>query len=146
MITNEQISALRWIIFHSKDGNELTKRIMVFLIDSSERLTKEVYISLAPDREGYNTSEIIIASHNIHNMNSDNCSTHINTILRAMGSEFRFESLNGEPGVVYDSKNRSFKGFSFFLMRNNSRQPMRLDVAREILDNKSLLGKMKKIV
>ena len=133
MFTIEQIAALKSIIYRSKDGNELAKQVMAFLIDSSEGLTKEVYLSLIPNR-GYDASEIIDASHGIHDMESENCSTHINTILCAMGSELNFDGLSGDPAISYDRDDKSYKGFSFFLM-NASRQPMRLVATREILDS-----------
>ena len=58
MITPEQIAALKYMIFASKDGTDLSKRAMAFLIDQSEGLTKEVCLTLVADREGYTAEEI----------------------------------------------------------------------------------------
>ena len=53
MITPKQVAALKYMIFNAKNGTELSKRVLAFLIESSEELTKEVCLSLVADREGY---------------------------------------------------------------------------------------------
>lgn len=87
MFTEKQIAALRYMIFNAKDGTELSKRVLAFLIESSERLTKEVCLSLVADREGYTADEISAAGYGVGNMESCNGTTHIDQILHAMGSE-----------------------------------------------------------
>ncbi|MEK7662343.1 MAG: hypothetical protein AAB355_02525 [Patescibacteria group bacterium] len=96
MFTSKQISALRYMIFNAKNGTELSKRVLAFLIESSEELTKEVCLSLVADREGYTADEISAAGHGVGSMESCNGTTHLDQILHVMGSELSFSIHYGD--------------------------------------------------
>lgn len=84
------------MIFKAKDGTDLSKKILALLIDRSERLTKEVCLTLVADREGYNAEEIDSAAHGLGAMQSCNCSTHLDQLLHLMGSGLQFECHYGD--------------------------------------------------
>jgi hypothetical protein len=107
MFTFKQIAALRYMIFNAKNGTELSKRVLAFLIEASEELTKEVCLSLVADREGYTADEILAAGCGVSSMESCNGTTHLDQILHAMGSELRFSVHYGDfdPARTDDSFN-----------------------------------------
>lgn len=96
MLTSKQIAALKYIIFNTKDGNDLSKQILAFLIDQSEGLTKEVCLTLVQDREGYTADELKTAISGIHRMQSCNGMTHFNEVVPISGSELNFSFHYGD--------------------------------------------------
>lgn len=90
MTTKRQIAALKYLISAAKDGNPRVKQIMYFLIDRSERLTKEVCVTLTQDCEGFTGNEIDRDARKMSSLASRNCSTHIDQIMIALGTKFRF--------------------------------------------------------
>lgn len=88
-VKKSQVAALKYMIFSSQDGTELSKRILAFLINQSEGFTKEVCLTLVEDREGYTADEIRSASCTIH-------TTHLNQLFRIMGTEFIFSYHYGD--------------------------------------------------
>jgi hypothetical protein len=83
--SDDQINALKYLIFKSKDADLETKKICFALIDASERFTKPVYFTSNMSDESYGT----------HNMVSANGSTHLTEILQAMSTEFIFSTHQG---------------------------------------------------
>src|SRR3989344_927969 len=96
MITPEQIAALKYMIFASKDGTDLSKRAMAFLIDQSEGLTKEVCLTLVADREGYTAEEIDALMSGVSTMESSVRTTYLNELLLVTGSGFKFDIHYGD--------------------------------------------------
>ena len=96
MVTAKQIAALKYMIFNAKNGTELSKRVLAFLIDQSEELTIEVCLTLVANREGYTADEISAAAHGVRGMKSCNGTTHLDQILRVMGSELSFSYHYGD--------------------------------------------------
>ena len=96
MVTSKQIAALRFMIFNAKDGTELSKRILAFLIGQSNELTKEVCLTLVANREGYTADQISKAAYGVGNMRSGGGTTHLDEILDVMGSEFGFSVHYGD--------------------------------------------------
>lgn len=96
MVTAKQIAALKYLIFIAKDGTDLSKRVLAFLLDASEGLTKDVCLTLVADREGYTADEISAAAYGVDSMKSRNGTTHINQILHAMGIELKFSVHYGD--------------------------------------------------
>ena len=96
MITDKQIAALKYMIFNAEHGADLSKRVLAFLIDQSERLTKEVCLTLVADRERYTAEEIRNAGHEMGAMSSSNCTTHLAELLRVTGSELNFSYHYGD--------------------------------------------------
>ena len=90
MPTAKQFAALRYMIFNSTDGTELSRQILAFLIDQSKGLTKEVVLTLVAGREGYSALEINQAAYGVERMESCRCSTHTGELFKLMGSEFSF--------------------------------------------------------
>ena len=104
MFTTRQIAALKYIIFNLDKETELSKRVLAFLIDSSEGFTEEVCLSLVDGREGYDAGQISAAAHGVDNINITN---HLCQILDAMGSGFKFSVHYGDfdPSRVGDPFN-----------------------------------------
>jgi len=84
--TEKQIAALRYLIFRAKNGTDLSKRVLAFLIASSEGLTKDVCLTLIENREGYSADEIHEAGRGVGGLQSSCGTTFIDQILIAMGS------------------------------------------------------------
>lgn len=96
MITKTQIAALKYLIFEAENGTELSKRILAFLIDRSEGLTREVCLTLVEDREGYTGEEIDSAARGVGGMISCNCTTHLGALASLSGSELCFSVHYGD--------------------------------------------------
>ncbi len=94
MTTEKQVQGLRYLIINSKDSSELTKRICLFLIDSSKGLTKSLVISINT-KNGFSKKELGIIMDEVHNMKSANGSTFLNEICTAMGTKFRLSYCMG---------------------------------------------------
>ena len=90
MITEKQIAALKHLILHSKDADELTKKICFFLIEKSELLSRNVLVELLESKAQPKQS-LKQVSYGIYNMDSSDGQTHLSEILFAMGTQFRFE-------------------------------------------------------
>ena len=107
MFTSKQIAALRYMIFNAKNGTELSKRVLAFLIDQSEKLTKEICLTLVANREGYTADEISDAAYGVHGMKSCNGTTHLDQIFHVMGSKFGFSYHYGDydPARIDDPFN-----------------------------------------
>lgn len=93
MFTTRQIAALKYIIFNLNNETELPKRVLAFLIESSDGFTKEVCLSLVDGREGYDAGQITAAAHGVDNINITN---YLCQILDVMGSEFKFSVHYGD--------------------------------------------------
>jgi len=98
--TPKQIAALKYLITESKDGRDLTKRILFFLIDASKGMTRNVSVGLSQDREGYTAKEINEAGHGMSSLQSCNCSTHLDELTTLMGCRLGFSLHYG----AYDEK------------------------------------------
>lgn len=110
MPTTKQIAALKYMIFKAKNGTELSKRILAFLIDQSEGLTKEVCLTLVADREGYTDKEINETGHEMHSMESCNGSTHLNELLQLLDTDFHFCYHYGSFNITGSEKSFSPAG------------------------------------
>lgn len=96
MVTLRQIAALKFMIFIAKNGTEVSKRVLAFLIDQSEELTREVCLTLVVNREGYTADEINAAAHGVGGMQSGGGTTHLNELLEAMGCGMIFSIHYGD--------------------------------------------------
>lgn len=96
--TPKQISALKNLILYAKDGTDLTKKVLTFLIDQSEGLTKEVCLTLTESCEGYDGKEIHYAAVRAGDMNSSNpkCSTRLDLLFQLMESQLYFSAHYGD--------------------------------------------------
>ncbi len=93
MLTSKQIAALKYVIFRAEkpvNGGSLAKRIIAFLIDKSEGLTKDVYLTLWQDRDGFTADEIDQAAHFMGRLQSCNCTTHLDQLLHLAGTDLHF--------------------------------------------------------
>src|ERR1700730_10830628 len=98
--TPKQIAALKYLIAESKNGTDLTKRILFFLIDASKGMTRNVSVGLSQDREGYTAKEIHEAGHGMSSLESCNCTTHLNELTTLMGCRRGFSMHYG----AYDAE------------------------------------------
>ncbi len=95
MATKEQLIALKFLIFKSKDANEFAKKICFCLINQTNFLKRPVRISFRESEEfpaDFMMKEVISSTDFLY---SSNGQTHINTVLHAMGSNFCFTHKNG---------------------------------------------------
>jgi hypothetical protein len=145
MFTQKQIAALRYLLFKAKDGTDLSKRVLAFLIEQSDGLSREVCLTLAENQEGYAAEEILSAAFGVHGMLSGNGTTHINRILHAMESDLLFSHHSGDfdptrKGDPFSSGlNRSSTGFTFWLAKEYySRQANLVSATREELEKINL--------
>lgn len=110
MVTDEQIAALKRIIF-SSSGDANAMRLAVFLIDQSEQLTKDVCVRLVAPRDGFNECEISTMAHYLHYMAGDYHNKHIHDLLVVAGSNLRFSCQFGDLNV-----NKTFIKTGQFMM------------------------------
>jgi hypothetical protein len=85
----KRIAGLKYLIRVSQDGNEFLKKLMFFLIEKSELLTKAVYITFHPSEEfdGKDIHRQACAESSFH---SSNRPTHLNELMALLGTDFRF--------------------------------------------------------
>lgn len=84
------------MVYRSGNGNELSKRILAFLIEKSTDLTKEVCLTLTEGKHGYSADEIRDAAFGISDMQSANGATHLYEIMCVMGSKLSFSLHYGD--------------------------------------------------
>ncbi len=101
MLTVKQQEEVRLAISASKDGNELVKKILWFLLKMSEGGTKEVCLTLEQEVNGYSAAEIRSAADSLSMMCSTTGSTHVCELLASKGSEmlFSFHYGNLDPST-----------------------------------------------
>lgn len=87
MFTEMQIDSLKYLILKT-DRTDLAKQMMIFLINQSLGLTKDVCFTLIAGREGYTAEEIDEA----RRIGTD----HLFHILRSTGSTLMFTSHYGD--------------------------------------------------
>jgi hypothetical protein len=110
-VTKKQIAAVKYLIFESQDGSNLAKQILALLLDKSEGLTKQVYITLQQDREGYTADEIQKAAVTMGGMTSSTCSTHLDEIMDILDTKFEFSIHYGSYEGKTFSSNGIFPGY-----------------------------------
>jgi hypothetical protein len=88
-ITRRQIAAVKYIIFKSKDAGPLAKRVLAFLLDRSDLLKREVYITLR-EGKGYEEFEVQEAAVGVHDLISSNGQTFLNQVMDVSGTRFHF--------------------------------------------------------
>ncbi|MEK7570196.1 MAG: hypothetical protein AAB515_02040 [Patescibacteria group bacterium] len=91
----QTILTLKYLISKSKDGDDIAKRILFFLIDNSNGLTEQVSMTLTQDHDGYTKDEIHTAAHKLDYMRSSNGTTHLSEIMLIMGAELGFSTHYG---------------------------------------------------
>lgn len=83
--SSTQINSLKYLIFMSKNSGPETKKICFALIDASEGLTKAVCFTV-------NSED---AQFGIHNMVSFNGTTHLQEIMKCIGTKMSFSHHGG---------------------------------------------------
>lgn len=90
MVTTQQVAALKYLIGKSKETQKLLpKQVMFFLINQSEKLSREICVVLREDVHG-TCEEISAVGHEVDWFNSSNGSTHLNEVFTAMGIRLKF--------------------------------------------------------
>ena len=148
-MTDEQIAALKYLIFKARDGTDRAKKILSLLIDASEGLEKEVFITVTGG-EGFTEEELQDDSLSVGAVQSSNCTTHLGALLHLMGTDFHFTHHYGhmtEDGE-YDTTGQ-FPGapdhpthtgeepvrYTYWLARESySKEASRVSVSREEID------------
>ncbi len=98
MFTDRQLAAFKYLISQSRDASVLGKRLVLILLEKSERFTKEVCVTLEsglPEKGGYLGSELDDMMESLCEMSSDAGSTHIDGLLAVLGVDFVFSSHDG---------------------------------------------------
>jgi hypothetical protein len=94
MITPKQAAALKWFIAKAKNGNVLTKRILIQLINASSNLTQPVSTCLTQDCQGYSAEEIRAAAKAL-NMTASEGALPLAEMMVLMGTDFHFSIQYG---------------------------------------------------
>ncbi len=94
MATAQQVAALKYLIAVARDGNDLVKRILFFLLDSSDGLTEAVSVAFFEGKKGYTKEEISDAAQALAAMQSCNCSTHLDQLMHLVGEKPLFFSVH----------------------------------------------------
>lgn len=116
MLTTQQVAALKYLIFKAEPQagsvGDLTKRILAFLIDQSDGLTKDVCVTLWDGRDGFTGAEIGHAALFEGRFHSCNCTTHLNVLMVLSGAEdVRFDCHYGHPNNGEFDTLGQFPGF-----------------------------------
>lgn len=90
----KQIEALKYLIIKSKDADDLAKRILFFLIDKSEGLTKEVSMTVW-EGDAFSRNTVNKAAENCNSLKSCSRETHLGELLALIGSEMHFSYHRG---------------------------------------------------
>ena len=110
MVTQKQIAALKWLIFCAKVGTELTKRVLAYLIDNSELLTREVCVVLNVGDGEFSRNEIDAAARGMQPMQSSHGSVHLDEIMYVSGSMFWFSVHYGDYDPTREGERCSSAG------------------------------------
>lgn len=93
MITEKQMSALKYLIFKAKCVNDFTKKVIIILLENSQMLTKEIYVTL---QEGVSfNQDTLLGLESIRALINENHNFHLNEILVASGGDFCFSFSYG---------------------------------------------------
>ncbi len=99
MVTQKQkIAALKYLISRSKDENrafEIGKRVLFFLLDSSQGLTQPVSVTLTEKENGYEPKSVDDAAHSLGAMLGSSGTTHLDEIMHLSGSGLYFSFIYG---------------------------------------------------
>jgi hypothetical protein len=94
---SKQIKALKYLLLNSRDAKSIiTRKLLLFLIDKSNELTRDVCITLWETDSGFSAKEIRKIQGEFNSMCSGNRTTHVTEILVAMGSNFCFSDSYGD--------------------------------------------------
>ncbi len=85
----KRLGVVKYLIAKSKDSNDLTKKICLFLLDKSDLLSKTLRLKIVPD-EKLSQDAVKAISYGMHNMLSSNDSTHLSEILELYDTPYRF--------------------------------------------------------
>jgi len=145
VFTQKQISALKHLISVARDVPVLTKKILWFLIEASEMITKEVAVTLWENRDGFTVEEINEVFMGMKSMRSCNWVVHLDEIMYLLGTDFEFEYHYGHLDPKADAGFNSdgqFKNvnhehptrFTFWLARGYSRDAITLPITKTDLE------------
>src|SRR3989344_2981903 len=109
MLTGTQVSALKYLIAHSRGASDLAKRILFFLLDRSNGLTEEVCFSISSEGVEYTEADVKQAGHTVGGMQSCNGTTYLNELTALSGSDFSFS--------VHSASAFGFVSYRFWLSR-----------------------------
>lgn len=90
MFTKKQIDALKILIYESKDCDVLAKKLLLFLINRSEKLTRQVTLTLTEREGGFSRDEVRKICLEADRLSSVEWNTHLYEIFCAMGTRFFF--------------------------------------------------------
>lgn len=93
MPSQDQINALKYFIALSPDGSKEAKRTLLFLLDASDGLTREVCVCIVDGESGFNTNYVASLTNYMH---SSGGSTHLGELMRLMGTEWGFNYHYGD--------------------------------------------------
>ncbi len=110
MITEEQLSALKYIIFQQRDVIEPTKQLLSLLIDESQALTRDVCTTLSA-KDGISAEMISLIAREVDRLMSESGSVYLNELIKLMGTDFLFSLHYGH--YVVGEKNHLDKAGMF---------------------------------
>lgn len=117
-------------IIKSQDLTELGKKYAIFLIKQSRGFTKPVRVIIKEGRDGLSAEDVQQIGHGFHDMNSDNCHTHLCDVMRRLDLEFFFASHRGECDFRGKIIRRKKEVMSYTLWLGRSVFPSHIKLAR----------------
>ena len=106
-ITEEQFDGIKYFIILSNRGvGKLARRLLMYLMDKSEMLTKPVCVTITENEE-ISAEEIKAINSDIGSLSAVGAGTMINELIRLTGSKFEFSRHFGymnETGFHHENQ------------------------------------------
>lgn len=105
-MSDEQMKALKYLISMSQNMNVFSKKLLFWLLDQTDNLTRPVRINVVPSKcnPSLNDIEVRAAHHSFHDIMSSNGSTHFHAVIVAMGATLYISSHGGFFGRSRNDK------------------------------------------
>lgn len=113
-INERQMTFLEYLIWQSRDANDVTRKLLIWLMRQTDQLTTQVVVNCPPEI----CKEV---SHGLHDMCSGNLTTHLVELFKIAGSAMAPALYNGtyddDGSLVNDN------GFAVFIHDRDCHTP-----------------------
>lgn len=98
MTHEEKVAALKRYLAESSDASEYCKRLVIWLIETTDGLTSAVKCSVPIAAIGFNRTQEV--RYGIHDMNSDNGTTRLPHQRELLGLPFRIDAIQMSQEIL----------------------------------------------
>jgi hypothetical protein len=106
----KQIAALKYLIEKNRSVTPLGKQIVWFLFDQSQRLKKQVHLTITESDE-WPRQLIHETALSVDTLNSSNSTTHFGAVMAALSTKFKLSIHFGHfDGKKFDTSGQFFGG------------------------------------